>query len=205
MGILSPHLDDAALAEVWTERLTLGEAESGRPAERHLRACGECRDRYSAFTSWLDTVRADALADADEAFGADRLGVQHAQVLRRLEALEHPARVITFPAARQVSAQHTSGRRWVAAAAAAGLVVGVGLGQMLEFGSTQVRSTEPPTRQIAQNLPAETGRLAVQPASYVGDETFLDHPDLVPTQVRVPESLQYLNAITPGARDADPR
>jgi hypothetical protein len=205
VGILSPHLGDAAFAEIWSERLTIGDAAINRPAERHLQACGECRSRFAAFTTWMEGLRMDALAEADEAFGAERLGAQQAQVFRRLEALEHPARVITFPSARPIAAQQSQGRRWVAAAAAAGLVVGLGLGQMLDFGTTPIREAESTGRQVAQNLPAEPPRMAVQPASYGSDEAFLDHPDLAPSQVRVPESLQYLNAITPGARDSDPR
>ena len=207
MGILNPHLDDAALAEVWTERLTLGDAEAGRPAEKHLQACGECRARYAAFTSWLETVRADALADADDAFGPERLASQQAHIARRLEALEHPARVIAFPFARPASSHQNSPRRWVAVAAAAGLVVGLGLGQMLEFASSPARQPETVSQgQIARgNTPIESGRMAVQPIAHTNDESFLDVVDLAPSQIRVPESLQYLNAITPGSRDLDAR
>ena len=43
------------------------------------------------------TSRDDALAEADDVFPAERLAAQQAQILRRLEALERPARVIAFP------------------------------------------------------------------------------------------------------------
>jgi hypothetical protein len=33
----------------------------------------------------------------------------------------------------------------------------------------------------------------------------LSDPEVTTSQARVPDSLQYLNAITPGARDIDPR
>jgi len=33
----------------------------------------------------------------------------------------------------------------------------------------------------------------------------LYEPEVTSSQARVPDSLQYLNAITPGARDYDPR
>jgi hypothetical protein len=202
MGLLNPHLDDDDCADVWSARLTLGTAESDRPAESHLRTCGECRARYGVFTSWLDSTRDDAHAEADEVFTRDRLVTQQAQISRRLESLEHPARIIAFPRfTRPVSVRPGGRRRWIAAAAAVGLITGVGLGRVLDFSQpgppvdsfTQARTSAP----LAE--PARP-----QPASPVGDETFLYEPE-VTSQARVPDSLQYLNAITPSARDYDPR
>ena len=45
MGLLNPHLDDDACADVWSARQALGTAESDRPAESHLRTCTDCRAR----------------------------------------------------------------------------------------------------------------------------------------------------------------
>ncbi len=39
----------------------------------------------------------DAAAEVDELFPPERLAAQHAQIFRRLEAAERPARVIAFP------------------------------------------------------------------------------------------------------------
>jgi hypothetical protein len=47
--------------------------------------------------------------------------------------------------------------------------------------------------------------MAVQPIAQISDESLLTEQELTPYQVRVPESLQYLNAITPGVRDYDPQ
>ena len=207
MGLLNAHLDDAGFAEVWAERLTHEDEHSPRPAQKHLRACADCRARYAAFCNWLDTVRVDARAEADEVFTAERLATQHAQIARRLEALEHPARVIAFPRfSRPVSAQPSGRRRLIAAAAAAGLIAGVGLGQLLEFGGGQ-RQPEAVPQQVARGTMAvaATPRMTVQPAAQVSDESFLFEQDGTLSQPRVPDSLQYLNAITPGARDYDPR
>jgi hypothetical protein len=205
MGLLNPHLDDDDCADVWSARLALGAAESDLPAESHLRTCGECRARYTGFTAWLDTMRADAHAEADEVFTYERLATQQGQIFRRLESLEHPARIIAFPRfARPISVQPGGRRRWIAAAAAVGLITGVGLGQMLDF-SGQPRQTE----VLSQVRPAaplvEPLRAAPPPAGPVNEETFLYEPELTSSQARVPDSLQYLNAITPGARDYDPR
>lgn len=207
MALLDSHLDDTALADVWTERVTSGGAESDRPAERHIRACADCRSRYAAFTSWLDSVRADATAEAEEALGTDRLAAQQAQILRRLEALEGPGRVIAFPRfAQPISVRPSDGRRWVAGAAAAGLVVGLGLGQLLEFGGSAIRSANPLADSPRQVALGDAVRLGLQPvSSAMSDETYLYDQDMLPSHARVPESLQYLNVITPSARDYDPR
>ena len=209
MGILNPHLDDAAFAEVVAARLSLGQPQTDSEAEGHLQSCGDCRARYAAFSAWLETMRSDARAEADEAFGVERLAQQQAQILRRLEGLEHPARVIAFPRFTQpLSGQSSLRHRWVAAAAAAGLIVGVGLGQVLEFGTVSgpVRQAETVSdRQMARGtLPVGNG-MGVQPISQISDESFLEQHEMAPAVVPVPESLQYLNAITPGVRDYDPR
>ncbi len=213
MGLLNPHLDDAAFADLWTERLALGGSESGRPAEAHLRSCSECRTRYAAFCSWLETIRSDAHAEAAEVLTTERLTTQQAQIVRRLEGLEHPARVILFPRfTRPIAARPSARRSWIAAAAVAGLVVGMGLGQVLEFGGATVRPSNPITQpqQMARGTTAndEGVRMGVQPVvSPVSDETYLYDQDqeVISSQAGVPESLQYLNAITPSARDYDPR
>ena len=204
MGLLNPHLDDDDCADVWSARLTLGTGESDRPAESHLRTCAECRARYGAFTTWLDSMRADAHAEADDIFTRDRLAVQHTQIFRRLESLEHPARIIAFPRfARPVSVQPGGRRRWIAAAAVVGLITGVGVGQLLDFSRQQSQGV-PVVQSRTSPALAEPAR-GVQPAASVSDESFLYEPEVTTSQARVPDSLQYLNAITPGARDYEPR
>jgi len=209
VALRNSHLDDAAFADVWTERTAAGSPESDRPAEAHLRDCADCRARYSTFAGWLDTLRADAAAEADEVFTADRLAAQQAQIARRLEALGQPGRVIAFPRfAQPIASRPGEGRRWVAAAAAAGLVVGLGLGQMLDFGASS-RSAAPfsAPQQVARGAAGgDAVRVGLQPVSAaLSDESFLEDVELMPSQARVPESLQYLNAITPSARDYDTR
>ena len=84
--------------------------------------CAQCRTRYADFTMWLDGIKTDARADADDAFPPERLAAQQAQILRRLETAGRPARVIAFPRfTGPVSAHHPGRQRWIAAAAAAGL------------------------------------------------------------------------------------
>jgi hypothetical protein len=210
VGLLNPHLDDGALAQVWAERLSQGAADNGA-AEGHLRACAECRGRFAAFSGWLDDLKTDAHAEADAVFHAERLSAQQAHIFRRLEALEHPARVIAFPRfARPAAVASTGRRRWIAAAAAAGLVAGIGLGQVLELGVRPRSEPAPASAQIVARGPgaptAEPQAARLQPiAAPSSDEVFLYEQEPTPTVARVPASLQYLNAITPGARDYDSR
>ena len=120
MGLLNPHLEDDDFADVWSARTAFGAQESDRPAESHLRKCADCRGRYAFFVSWLDEMRVDAQAETDEVFGREHLAAQQLQIFRRLESLEHPARVIAFPKfARPVAIQSSGRRRWTAVAAAA--------------------------------------------------------------------------------------
>jgi hypothetical protein len=205
VGLLNPHLEDDDFADVWSARTAGGAQESDRPGESHLRKCADCRGRYASFVSWLDGIRIEAQAETDEIFGREHLAAQQLQIFRRLESLEHPARVIAFPKfARPVAIQSSGRRRWTAVAAAAGLITGIGLGQLLEF-----RRGGPAPDPVGQRMaraavaPAEPSR-NIQPRSVDNDEAFIE-PEITSSQVRVPESLQYLNAITPGARDLDPR
>lgn len=142
------HLDDAALAAIWTDASVAGR-ETSHP---HLAACAECRARMDALAQWMDDLRTEANSEADEAFPAERLAAQQAHIFRRLEAAERPARVIAFPTfTRPVSRGPSHVRRWVAAAAAAGLIIGVGVGQLMDFrhavGDSRVaqfRAIDPP-------------------------------------------------------------
>jgi hypothetical protein len=117
------HLSERAL----TEAILTGD----RPL--HLDRCDICADRALELGRWLDGVRAAALSAADQAFPAERLAAQQAQILRRLEQADEPARVIAFPKASAGARGERGTRRvapaWVGVAAAAGLIVGAIGGQ----------------------------------------------------------------------------
>jgi anti-sigma factor RsiW len=178
---------------------------SGESAtDAHLSACPQCRSRYAAFTTWLAELGDEARAEADEAFPADRLAAQQAQVMRRLEALERPARVIAFPKfARPVTSTQGHAQRWVAAAAAAGLVIGLAAGQFVDIrdvltgGRRSVIQTQS-ARAVPQPAPQEP---AITPASVttVSDDEVLFLGDSRPS-MRI-SALQPMDDITPRARD----
>src|SRR5688572_26099268 len=118
---LKRHVTDADLTTVWADA-RLGESTTA--AGTHVRECAACRARLASLSTWLDGLRADARQQADEAFPRERLAAQQAQILRRLEAMERPARVLAFPRFTQaISVRRVGGQRWIAAAAVAGVIV----------------------------------------------------------------------------------
>ena len=94
-------------------------------------ACGECQARLASLATLLNEVNATANATADAAFPPERLARQHARILSRLVPHRQLARIIAFPHARHTSMPSPRPiRRWVAGAAAAGLVVGMVAGHL---------------------------------------------------------------------------
>lgn len=198
---LNRHLDDAALAEFWTDAAL---APGEHPVHPHLDACPSCRARYTAFLEWLEDIGTVARAEADEAFPAERLAAQQSQILRRIESLEHPARIILFPKhTRPVIGERTGARRWIAAAAAAGLVVGIAAGQLLDLRDALGRRDQVFTQR--QPVPSRS-TANIQPASLAAaqsDEAFLRDLEEASLSPRVPE-LAALDAVTPRLRDIGP-
>ena len=183
------HLDDNAFARLWT-------TGGGHP---HLEGCATCRARYQEFDRWIMGVGDELRADADEAFPVERLTTQQAQIARRLETLERPARVIAFPkAARAVISGHSHVRRWVTVAAAASLIAGFGLGQVMPL---HVAIRTPPAATAPSQLTETTAKeraegLTPASTSPSDDELLSDafaHPRV--------STLSALDDMTPHARD----
>jgi hypothetical protein len=195
---LSAHLDDAGLAAIWTDGTTSGV----RRAHPHLASCPACRARFAELSAWLADVQTDAITEADGHFSAERLAAQQALIFRRLEAAERPARVIAFPRfAQPLTSRTSNASRWIAAAAAAGLIVGVGVGQLMDL-------RHPFTPQIARTTTTQARAAApvaalggdIRPAvSDTRDEAFLSELDASLSRA-VPE-LRALDAFTPRADD----
>jgi len=183
------HLNDQEFARLWT-------TGGGHP---HLEGCATCRARFEEFDRWILGIGDELRADADEAFSTERLTVQQAQIARRLETLERPARVIAFPkAARAVISGHSHVRRWVTVAAAASLIItGFGLGQIvpLRHINTAVTTPRPQLSEPATVVRAR-GLSTPDPAAHPEDDLLSD----VLAQPRV-STLSALDAMTPHARD----
>jgi hypothetical protein len=192
--LISQHLDDAALAEIWTNAAADGKA----PSHPHFETCVECRLRFTSFTAWLDDVREDGVLEAEAAFPAERLAAQQAQILRRLEVADQPTRVIAFPKATPVSLRPAPVRRWVTAAAAAGLVAGIGLGQLLDLRHlTNGPSTFPEDRAtVAATRPVP---VAVPALATLTEDLSLSEIDELATPRY--EALRAFDTFTPRAAD----
>ena len=172
------HLSEAALVEVWSTGV--------RPV--HLDRCDICAERALEISHWLEDVQALGRADADAVFTPERLNAQRGQILQRLEQLDRPAKVISFPARKTRVSVAGEGRRvspgWLAAAAAAGLTVGVisvELSHSLGFGA---RPTEMASSSQPQTPDLTTG----------ADPSTLDDDSLARTELG---SLSAMDEMTP--------
>ena len=94
----------------------------------------------------LDEVHAAGVEAADRVFTPEKLAAQQSQIMRKLEQLDEPARVIAFPRQYRMNTREGGARRvapaWVGVAAAAGLAVGVVGGQLsARLGTTPAAGT----------------------------------------------------------------
>ena len=80
----------------------------------------------------IEEVSAVLRAEADVVFTDERLARQRTHILRRVEEETRPGQVIAFPNAQPArpALRARPGRRWVAGAAAAGLLLGVVAGHL---------------------------------------------------------------------------
>jgi hypothetical protein len=193
--MINQHLDDAMLAEVWTNAVADGTA----PSHPHLESCAECRLRFTSFTAWLDQVRDDATDAAALAFPPEKLAAQQAQILRRLEASGQPTRVIAFPKNPVGAVRSSPVRRWVAAAAAAGLVAGIGLGQLMDLRHLSDRpSTFPADRRQVETAASTSAGVIPALATFTDDAAI---EELETMAIPRYEALRPYDSFTPRAAD----
>lgn len=187
------HLTDATFARLWTEGL-----ETGGHGHPHLETCAGCRERFEIFTRWLGGLADDMRDEADAALTPERLAVQQAQIARRLETLERPARVIVFPkAARAVISGHSHVRRWVTVAAAASLIAGFGLGQVVPLRTAMRQQQRTASAPLTLPKTIELANEIAPPTSSINDDEMLSDAF---TRSHV-ATLSALDDMTPHARD----
>jgi anti-sigma factor RsiW len=184
------HLTDAQLIEA-----SIGHTEHDAFGVDHIEHCGECQARHESLRALLTETAEAATAESDAAFPAERLLRQHERIMAGVEQLSRVGRVISFPSAfRRVAPQAGAhGSRWVAAAAAAGLVVGL-LGGHL----THDLRVQPAT--LANRAPATPTRAVIVPASQGPEDDLLGQVE-VAFEGRTPSALRPLDALTPVAWD----
>jgi len=191
------HLSDDRLIEVCVlEAPTPGEQE-------HLAACARCDARRSRLEALLDDVSVTASEAADAAFPPERLTRQHSRIMAHVEHEGRPARVIAFPAGHTqapIVSRRRPASRWIAAAAVAGLVIGVIAGRV----GHDVSFSRPGVRVIASRA-AETPELRAtgstgvirEVSNPVDDEEFLSEMEIAIDSPAA--ALQPLDELTPRA------
>jgi len=176
-------------------------AAAGAPAADadHVRACAPCSLRVQVLQAWLQDMEVSAVAEADAAFPPARLAAQRAEIMRRLESTPS-VRVLPFPAATPPPAASVlHPRRWVAAAAAAGLVVGLLTGRLLwEQGPDRTPDRVRAAAVATAPRPTDAPRIE-RALSHPADEVFLSEIELALQSPRIRE-LQAIDALTPRIR-----
>jgi len=195
------HLHDERLFDCYlTER---GGDAIDPPTAEHLTDCDECSARYAELASFMDTLRRDGETEADAVFTAERLRAQQQQIARRLEQVGRPARVISFPSRivrRTIGAsQSRMAPRWVAAAAAAGLFVGVALGASYEWNQRRVPAASFGARDLNSRI-APVATRGSEAVDIANDDAFLSDLELALERPHTQE-LQAFDAFTPHVRE----
>ena len=210
MIVRAPHLQDERLFDCYyAERR--GDAPDPPTAE-HLSDCDPCRRRFDELSQFLAALRTEADAELEAAFPPEKLRAQQQEIARRLEHVGRAARVISFPGrmvARQTNTSTTRlATRWVAAAAAAGLFVGVAAGTMFNFGGRLdlVRGARFNAGQISRQRMTSSAPALLAPAA-VGvttgsnnDDAFMSDLESALDRPHTSE-LGVFDALTPHMRE----
>ena len=186
MRLFARHLDTAALGVTIL-------VEAPPQVSAHLASCAHCRRRRDALAGQLEALRAAADAAADAAFSPADLQRQRQAVLHRIAKMGPVARVLRFPHSPDRSLPPARpDLRWVAGAAAAGLLLGVAAGQvphLLQSSGAPLQDVQAVTRTAALAVPGpEIDRRL--------DDTLLSEVDAALASPTRPE-LEALDALTP--------
>jgi hypothetical protein len=152
------------------------------------------RDIHTGIDAALAAYRDGAHAEADALFDDRALDAQRARILDRIAHLGHHAKVLRFPAAPVAPhAPVAINRRWISAAAAAGLIVGLVSGQFVHVLSPRAprASTVSPASAPAQGQPGIVPAMAL-----VQDDGLLGEIDSA-VQLRSAAELRVLDELTP--------
>ncbi|MBI4264637.1 MAG: hypothetical protein HY657_09690 [Acidobacteria bacterium] len=184
------HLSDDQLIEICLDR-SLGARE-----RQHLDVCPDCVGRRADIAQMLTDVTDTVVAEADAAFPAERLARQQARILHRLAQDGRPGRVIAFPATHAVEPpgpRARPGMRWMAGAAAAGMVIGLLAGHLVHDLPGQA-----PLAQVVSSRPRPAaGAPALRAVSTtLTEEEFLGQLELA-TQGSAGRALRPLDDLTP--------
>lgn len=212
MIVRTPHLQDDVLFECYYAARR--DEAMDPPSAEHLADCEACACRYAEFGAFLSALGEEADAEVSALFPPERLRTQQLDIARRLELVGRAARVISFPGrAAGTTAQkpRTSvsrlAARWVAAAAAASLFVGVAVGSMFNFSSRfsfvrDGRRTGVTASRggITSPLPTRLSSAGVEKAVVDLDDMFMSDLESVLDRPHTSELVAF-DALTPHLRE----
>jgi len=181
------HLSDDQLIE-----LCLGGEEHSVPG------CASCEARRADLAALLHEVYGAAVHDADATFPADRLARQQARILQRIEQDGRPGRIIAFPGHGQeaVPLRARPRTRWIAAAAAAGLVIGLLAGHLAHDIPERVSA---PAVSVAQATDTPQPATLRAVATTFSEDEFLDQIEMAADSPGPGTALRALHDVTPRA------
>ena len=191
-----PHLSEESLVELHA-LLQTGEHALAARYLRHVKQCTPCGERLANLRADAGDMRRDVLAAVEARITPARLDRQFDVIARRLEG--HSGRVLPFPAPLHRSSPPPTQRRWVAVAAACGLLVGVGAGRLLPA----VGEPQGPTWRPAA-IDAGTGKTLGGTIQQETDEQMLVEIDAALTRSRAKE-FRVLDELTPRVANARAR
>ena len=206
------HVREHVLADAAIQLMN-GESPSLSPSvQAHLERCDRCAARLEQLRTVMSTEREDAMAAADAAFPESRLRTQRSSILARLEQARAGSRVLDFPTVPEtrtwMARRDRPAMRWLAGAAAAGLLVGLGAGQAV-FTGHQLRFHSPAAPTAANNswTPARWINTGTPDTPHIervagaSEEAFLSDMELVLNKRRNAALRALDESLAPNAKD----
>lgn len=187
-------MSDESLLELHA-MLAAGEHGVAARYLKHVRQCEPCADRLDAVREDAATLRRDVTASVDTRITPARLDRQFDIVMRRLEG--HSGRILPFPMSMPRAVPVQPLRRWVALSAAAGLLIGIGAGQLMGPMSSVTESSW----RAHTETTGPAGPTGVQQET---DEQMLVEIDAAVARSRTKE-FRALDELTPRIADARAR
>jgi len=167
--------------------------------ETHLVECQSCANRLDELQAFVDGVNAETALSFDETVSTVPLSTQRECIMRRVEiaARRHPARVLKFPGGViPTFITVNRARRWFVAATAAGLLVGVTIGQLVHLHPEP--ATDIPL--TVTRSPNRTPLSSTVSSTLAPDEQFMEELELALANPRISE-LEALDEMTPRIRE----
>lgn len=189
------------LAHVDQDRLVTACLEGPSAAdEAHFAACDTCAARLRALAALLDEVSSSADVHTREVFTEERLASQRNRILQQIAHAGEHGRIIAFPGSAAAATRLFRTRpsfRWVAAAAAAGLAIGLLVGRLSIPGQ---RNAPEPSLTASARLESARG-MFLPAAIRLSDDEFLGQ---IESAVSGPaQALRTLHELTPTAEPFD--